>query len=216
MNESALFLERKCKFIHYINMRESNLKQQINRLIPLGVFSTKEATELFSISQPTFSRWVTSGLIQRVSRGYYVHPEADVNYEYLDYILGCKKFGKHSVIGGLSALEYYNLTEQVSPQVCLLVPPSRRISTDSKYKAIKTTASLKVGVDSIDQFRVVNLDRALVEALKYQTKIGEGVVFKAIMDAIENGLTIQDRLYKIARKLKMSSFLEKKWEIITA
>ena len=217
MNETTLFVEKKCNFIHYIEMGQDEIKKQIDRLIPLGVFSAKEATERLSISQPTFSRWVTqSDLIQRVSRGYYVHAEANINYEYLDYIVACKKFGKNSIIGGLSALEFYNLTEQVSPQIWVLVPPSRRISTDSKYKVVKTKSSLKVGVASMDGFRVVNLDRALIEALKYQTKIGEGIVFKAINGAIQSGHTSEDRLYKMAKRLKMISFLEKKWELLAA
>ena len=217
MNGLALFVEKKCSFIHYIEMGQNKLKKQMDRLIPLGVFSIKEATERLSISQPTFSRWVAqSDLIQKVSRGYYIHAEANINYEYLDYIVTCKRFGGKATIGGLSALEFYNLTEQVSPQIWVLVPPSKRISTDNKYKVVKTTSSLKIGVDSIDGFRIVNLDRALIEALKYQSKIGEGIAFKAVTDAIKNGHTSEDRLYKMAKKLNMSSFLEKKWEILTA
>ena len=198
-------------------MGQSKSKRQIDQLIPLGVFSTKEATERLSISQPTFSRWAReSDLIRKVSRGYYIHTEANINYEYLDYIVACKKFGKNATIGGLSALEFYNLTEQVSPQIWVLVPPSRRVSTDSKYKVIKTKSSLKVGVASIDGFRIVNLDRALIEALKYQLKIGEGIVFKAITNAIKSGHTSENRLYKMAKKLNMTSFLEKKWELLIA
>ena len=105
MNGYALFIEKECNFIHHIEMGQSELKSQMDQLIPLGVFSTREATERLSISQPTFSRWVAqSDLIQKVSRGYYVHTQADINYEYLDYIVACKKFGKNAVIGGLSAL----------------------------------------------------------------------------------------------------------------
>ena len=157
MNEVALFVEKKCNFIHYMEMGQNELKKQIDRLLPLGVFSTKEATERLSISQPTLSRWIAqSDLIQKVSRGYYVHTKASINYEYLDYIVACKKFGKNAVIGGLSAIEFYKLTEQVSPQVWVLVPPLRRVSTDNKYKVIKTKSSLKVGVTSIEGFRIVS------------------------------------------------------------
>ena len=73
-----------------------------------------------------------------------------------------------------------------------------------------------MGVDYIDEFRIVSLDRALVEALKYQSKIGEGIAFKAITDAIKSGHTSEDQLYKMAKKLNMTSFLEKKWELLTA
>jgi len=197
-------------------MNQKELEDQINRLVPLGIFSAREAIKLLSISQPTFSRWAKTDLIQKVSRGLYVHPEADINYENLDYIVACKKFGSKAVIGGLSALEFYNLTEQVSPQVWVLVPPSKRISTDKKYKTVKTNTSLKIGIDSVEGFKIVNLERALVEALKYQTKIGEGIVFRAITDALKNEQTTEDRLYKMAKKLKLTSYLEKKWELLTA
>ena len=191
-------------------------KKQIERLTSLGVFSTSEATEFLSISQPTFSRWVQAGHIQKLARGYYIHPDTKIDLEYLDYIIACKQYGPLSVIGGLTALEFYNLTDQVSPQVWILVPPTRRISTNQKYKTIKTKTSLKIGIDHIDDFRIVSLDRALIEALKYQTKIGEGIVFKAITKAIKLEQTTENRLYKMAKNLDMLSFLEKKWELLTA
>ncbi len=197
-------------------MKKGEVKAQIDSLIPLGVFSTEEALEKLSISQPTFSRLAKSDLIEKVSRGLYLHTEADINFEHLDYIVACKRFGRNSVIGGLSALEFYNLTEQVAPIIWVLIPPERRVSSDSKYKTIKTKASSKLGVDTIDDFRITSIDRTLIESLKYQTKIGEGIVFKAITEAIKNNQTTEDRLYKMAKKLAMLSFLEKKWELLTA
>ena len=198
-------------------MKKDKIKTQIDGLIPLGIFTTEEALETLSISQPTFSRLTTkSDLIEKVSRGLYVHTEANINFEHLDYIIACKKFGKSAVIGGLSALEFYNLTEQISPSIWVLIPPERRISSDSKYKTIKTKASSKIGVDVIDDFRITNIDRTLVESLRYQAKIGESIVFKAITEAIKNNQTTEERLYKIAKKLDMLSFLEKKWELLTA
>ncbi len=194
-----------------------NKDNQLKKLEVLGVFSTNEALSTLSISQPTLFRLIKSThMIERVSRGLYLHKNAKINFKFLDYIIACKKFGKDSVIGGLSALEFYNLVDQVSPKVWVLTPPDRRVSTDKKYKTIKTKSSLTSGVVNKDGFKIVNIERALVEGLKFQNKIGEAIVFKAITEALKEQLTTEGQLYKMGKKLKMLSYLEKKWELLIA
>jgi predicted transcriptional regulator of viral defense system len=188
-----------------------------NDLIPLGVFTQKEALETLSISQPSFYRLVKkSGVIKTVERGYYIHSHAEIKDEHLDFIVACKKFGEQSVIGGITALEFYNLTELVAPQIWVLIPPNKRVSNHSKYKTIKTTTPLDVGIVNADGFRIVSLERALIEGLKYHTKIGESTGIKAILEALKNNQTTEGAIFKMAKKLDLLSYINKKWEMITA
>ena len=197
-------------------MNKRNLKK-INNLKGLGVFTAKEARDLFSISQPTLYRLKQEGLIESLARGLFIHSSAKVEHENLDYIIACKIFGDEAVIGGLSALFYYNLVEQVPLNIWILTPPSKTKNiVHKKYRLIRTKLSLKVEVKKKNQFKIVSLERALIEGLKHESKIGEGVVFRAIKKALQNQLTTEAKLARVARKLKMINILEKKWELIVA
>ena len=81
---------------------------------------------------------------------------------------------------------------------------------------IRTKLSLKVEVKEKDQFKIVSLERALIEGLRHESKIGEGIVFGAIKKALQSQLTTEAKLARVARKLKMMNILEKKWELIVA
>ena len=191
--------------------------EKISSLANLGVFTSQEAREQASVSQPTLYRLEQEGLIEKVARGLFVHPEADIDYEHLDYIIACKTFGDEAVIGGLSALSYYNLIEQVPMNIWVLTSPSKTKSVvHKKYRLIRTKLSLKVEVLEKEQFKIVTLERSLVEGLKHESKLGEGLVFGAIKKALSEELTTESKLSKAARKLKLMSVLEKKWELIVA
>ena len=191
--------------------------EKVSQLARLGVFNSQEAREQTSISQPTLYRLEKEGLIEKVARGLFVHPEANIDYEYLDYIIACKRFGTEAVIGGLSALSHYNLIEQVPTNIWVLAPPSKTKSiVQKKYRLIRTKLSLKVEVIEENQFKIVSLERSLIEGLKHDSKLGEGLVFGAIQKALKSKLTTESKLSKAARKLSLMSVLEKKWELIVA
>ena len=204
-------------FIHNEKAMKTRNYEKIDQLANLGVFNSQEAREQASVSQPTLYRLEKEGLIEKVAHGLFVHPKADINYEYMDYIIACKTFGPEAVIGGLSALSHYNLIEQVPMNAWVLTPPSKTKSlVQKKYRLIRTKLSLKTEVLEEDQFKMVSLERSLIEGLKHDTKLGEGLVFGAIQKALKNKLTTEAKLSKAARKLELMSVLEKKWELIVA
>ena len=197
-------------------MKTRNL-EKLKYLKGLGVFNSQEARQQASISQSTLHRLQKEGLIEKVARGLFVHSGASINYEHLDYIIACKIFGPQAVIGGLSALSYYNLTEQVPMNIWVLVPPTKTKSLgQDQYRLIRTQLSLKTEVVKKDQFKIVSLERSLIEGLKHQSKLGEGLVFKAIKTALQNKLTTESKLSRVARKLNLMYALEKKWELLVA
>ena len=98
-------------------------KTQETKLKKLGIFTLAQANEL-GISQQSLSKLVKQEKIKRVDRGIFLHPEATLDREY-DFQIACAKLGPDVVIGGLSALFYYNLCEQIPKQTWVLVPPHK-------------------------------------------------------------------------------------------
>lgn len=181
----------------------------------MGLFKPDEIQKRTGISQSTLSRWVNKGFIKRISRGLYIHPQSTVSPEYLDFAIACSHFGSQTAIGGLSALFYYGLIDLAPQQVWLVVPSSRKDeSTQKKYRCLRTKTSLKVGIDKKKYFKITNLDRTLLESMKFASKIGQRTALSSVRKALEEGLTTEKNLGQMSSRLKMRNILEKYWEAI--
>ncbi len=186
-------------------------KQQETKLKKLGIFTLPQAEHL-GLSQQELSRLVASEKIKRVSRGIYLHPEADLEAD-VGFQIACAKFGPEAAIGGLSALFHYNLAEQVPGHTWVMVPTERK-TRESGYKLIRTKVSLDKGIITENGYRIVTLERAILEGLKFITKIGERTAVKAARDALAKGQTTELKLGKAAKELGLESLLTKHLEVI--
>lgn len=189
-----------------------NSKQE-SKLKKLGVFTLTQAKEI-GISHQDLSRLVKEDKIIRMGRGLYKHPKSPVNRE-IDFQIAHRKFGLQSAIGGLSALFYYNLAEQVPQQTWVLVPPEKR-SSEKDYRLIRTKTPLDIGIVERNGYRIVSIERAIVEGFKLATKIGERTAIKAARDAIRQKQTTLKKIGKMAKDLGLDSYLTKYFEAIVA
>ncbi|MCB0368336.1 MAG: type IV toxin-antitoxin system AbiEi family antitoxin domain-containing protein [Bdellovibrionales bacterium] len=181
----------------------------------LGIATAQQIQKKLGVSQPTLSRWVKSGQLIKLSHGFYVHPKFEIPPESLEFAIACAKFGPQSAIGGLTALFHYGLTDQPPAQVWMVVPPLKAYSS-SQYRTLRTKTSLKLGIDTFKLYRIVTMERAIIEALKFSTKIGQRTAINAARTALREGKTTEKKLGEMANKLKLRSFFEKYWESIVA
>jgi predicted transcriptional regulator of viral defense system len=187
---------------------------QESKLRKIGLFSLAQAKEL-GIEQPHLSRLVKKGIFQRVARGFYLHPHAKISSDAIEFQIACAKFGPESAIAGLSALFHYRLIEQVPTQTWILVPPHVR-SKERGYRLMRTKSDSRVGVNSKKRFNIVSLERALIEGLKFSSKIGERTALKAVRTALSTKQTTEAKLGKTAKELGLQKVLEKYFEAIAS
>ncbi len=200
----------KCQIVPHT---ENVNSQQESKLIKLGVFTLKQAKEL-GLSHQSLSRLVKGEKINRVGRGIYLHADAEVGRE-VGFQIACAKFGPKAVIGGLSALFYYNLAEQVPGHTWVLVPPETRTS-DKMYRLIRTKTGLDRGIVQGSGYKIVSVERAVIEGLKLGSKIGERTAIKAARDAIRQRQTTLQKIGKMAKELGLDSYLTRYFEAIVA
>ena len=191
----------------------TNKKMPPSSLKHLVFFTFQTATRKVKVSQATFARWVKNGLIFQAGRNLYYHPEAKIRAETLHFVVACRKFGPKSAIAGLSALFHYRLVEQVPEQIWVLVPPSK-ISRNPLYRCIRSKTTIKHGIDTFDSYRITNLERTLVEAFKFATKIGPRIAIQASRTALKEGLTTEKKLAQMAENLKLTKVFRKYWESV--
>jgi predicted transcriptional regulator of viral defense system len=185
---------------------------QSTKLMRLGPFNLAQAAKI-GVPQRTISDLVKKGLVQRVGRGIYLHPKANISAVEIGFQIACAKFGPQSAIGGMSALFHYNLIEQVPGQTWLIVPPEKR-TRERIYRLIRTKSNLSVGIISKNGYKIASIERALVEGLKLATKIGERTALKAIRTALTQRMTTEAKLGKMAKELGHFSIFVKHFEAI--
>lgn len=186
-------------------------KQQEAKLKKLGVFTLPQAKNL-GLSQQDLSRLVATKRVKRVSRGIYLHPNAELVAD-VGFQTAYAKFGPRAAVGGLSALFHYNLAEQVPGHIWVVVPPERKTRAFG-YKLIRTKVGLDKGIINEQGYRIVSLERAILEGLKFITKIGERTAVKAARDALAKRQTTELKLGKAAKELGLESVLAKYLEVI--
>ena len=204
------------RFIHNEPMQRSNRGRSpqataaLENLKKMGVFRVADAVRA-GISQPSLSRLVSEGKINRVESGLYLHPKSPIPADERDYAVACAKFGPKAAIGGMTALSHYNLIEQVPHRIWVMVPYETR-SKQSLYRCVRTQTNPQEGIDEHGTYRITNLERTLVEAFRYASKIGLRIAFHAARTAIKEKRTTLEKIHRQAKRLKLEKFIERYWE----
>ena len=186
-------------------------KHRLPQIKKLGVFTLAQGKSV-GISQQEISRLVAAKDLVRIGRGIYLHPKASLDKD-VGFQIAYSKFGSGSAIGGLSALSHYNLAEQVPGEIWVMVPPEKR-TRETGYKLIRTKTRLDKQIVVEKGYRIVTVERAVLEALKFITKIGERTAIKAAREALATRKTTEAKLAKAANELELESVLAKHLEVI--
>jgi len=185
--------------------------KQEAQLKKLGPFTLAEAKRI-GISHQELSILVKEEKVNRMESGIYLHPKANITRE-IDFQIAYKKFGPNSAIGGLTALFHYNLAEQVPKQTWVLVPPEKRVSS-RKFRIIRTKTPLNMGIIEGNGYRIVSIERAIVEAFKLSSKMGERTAIHACRVAIQQRQTTLKKIGMMAKELSLTSYFNKYSEVI--
>lgn len=173
-------------------------------------------TELIEtgLTQQDVSRLVASKHIKRIGRGLYLHPKSRLTTN-PDFEVAAIKFGSRSAIGGLSALFHYNLCDQAPMETWVLVPPEKRTSVVG-FRLVRTKTPLDKGIVEHKHYRIVSVERAVLESLKLMTKIGERVAIRAARQALASKQTSEIKIGNTAKELGLENVWKKYFEIVTA
>lgn len=185
--------------------------KQEAQLKKLGPFSLAQAREI-GISHQELSILVKEEKIHRMQWGIYLHPKANIPRE-IDFQIAYKKFGPNSAVGGLTALFHYNLAEQVPKQTWVLVPPEKRVSSKN-FRIIRTKTPLNIGIIEGNGYRIVSIERAIAEAFKLASKMGERTAIHACRVAIQQRQTTLKKIGMMAKELGLTSYFNKYSEAI--
>ncbi|MBI4041387.1 MAG: type IV toxin-antitoxin system AbiEi family antitoxin domain-containing protein [Deltaproteobacteria bacterium] len=201
--------------VHLKNIQTKYSQKTLRALARLkakGIFSVDLAKKE-GILPPQLSRLTSQGKIIRIRNGIYVHPDSKINPKDYDFSAACFYFGPKSVIGGISALFYHGLIEQVPHKIWVIVSYGQK-SKNKLYRCLRTQTNPKIAIEDHGCFRITNVERTIVESLRYSSKIGSRIAIKAARTAISEGRTTEIKIGRVATQLGMRRVIEQFWDAI--
>jgi len=209
----------------YSNMLKQGYK------IPNRPFSTKQAVAL-GISKTTLTRLVRKGIIERISRGVYQvseeysASELDGNRKSIksgtyteterDYVSATLRCGSPSAICLLSALEHYNLTDEIPNRIWVMVPETKRVRSDALKIIRCRNPRWDLGFHKNKDYWMTTLERTLIDCVVYKKIVGQQVALSALKLALRDKKINLGDLYDLARRIGVARVIKPYIEILGA
>lgn len=164
---------------------------------------TPEKARKNGISYSSLRRLLQKEVIEKLERGVYQISKPGVSSGAIEdtFTLASTRIGAPNAICLLSALEYYHLTDEISSQIWLLVPLTKR-STHPDLRIIRTSKPCwNIGIEKHKGFRITSLERTLVEALTNTRHLGRILGIEALKQALSEQKTTLGKVTETASKL---------------
>lgn len=163
---------------------------------------TAKELEKQGVSRNDLQSLLKSEKILRVGRGVYQLPSAELSDEN-QFRAATKRIKGPSAVCLLSALAFYNLTDEIPKKVWLIVDANRK----SYQKDIRLFRShkpqWKVGIREAQGYRITTIERTIVDCIAYQPKLGS-LGIEALKRALKDKQTTASKVMEMAEQLKVA------------
>lgn len=149
-----------------------------------GILKTSDAIKL-GIHPEVFYRLKDENIIDELSRGVYKLTKLDIS-ENIDLITISLKY-PDSVVCLISALSYYNLTNEIAHYNYIAFKKGHRVPINS-YPPIKTflfsESMFNIGIEEIKlngiKVKIYNPEKTLIDCFRYRNKIGLDIFLESL------------------------------------
>lgn len=177
-------------------------KDNLMKFIEVNTFVTPREARRLGVDPMMLSRLVASGELFRTEHGIYSHDPDWLTEPLKKYVAACALYPK-AVICGVSALTYYDLTDEEERQVWIALPAPNTIH-NPRYRVIRPSGiayALGIVEHSFGNrvVRIYDLEKTIVDAFKYHT---EEVAFKALKGYLKRKDKDTQKLCDYARRLR--------------
>lgn len=168
-----------------------------------GVIKARELEE-FDITSAYLNSLAEDGVVQRLERGVYAHPDFEIT-EHFELIVVQKRV-PHGVFCLLTALQFHEMTTQLASEVHLAIERGRRDPkldwpplnvfhiSESQFSAGIEEHELEEG----PTLRVYSPARTVADCFKFRNRTGLDVALEALRDYWERDGSSVDELMKYA------------------
>ena len=189
-----------------------NRTRQILEMVQQAGVLRPRDLDAHGIPRIYLSRLCERGYLQRVGRGLYVLPHADVS-EHHTLAEACKRV-PHGVVCLLSALRFHGLTTQ-SPFEVWLAIANKAWRPHVDYPRLRflrySARALEAGVEEHAIEGVIvciyNPAKTVVDCFKYRNKIGVDIAVQALRDCRRQRRCTNDELWHFAKICRVANVM---------
>lgn len=150
--------------------RKSKYYPLLKPLLNKPAFTTAEALEL-NIPSNALAYFEKSGVIERVAKGIYRDPNYESEAEITQEDLALTAYTtKNAVICLISALNFYNMTDQIPREHWLAIPHSQRAPARHLVRAVRMR-NMELGRTTVKigeyELAIFDRERCIVDAFRY-------------------------------------------------
>lgn len=160
------------------------------------------------IDPHVLSYYVNKGVLERVARGVYRNPSAknQAPFEWHDLLETAQSIPE-ATICGVSALNYYELTQEIQRKFWIAVPHSRGTPRRPKTKILRMRnfllGRIPLRVDKYQTF-IFDRERCVVEAFRFLTKDSALRTLKEYLKPTKDRRPNLLKLARYARELRVN------------
>jgi predicted transcriptional regulator of viral defense system len=184
-----------------------------------GVLRARDL-EALGVSREYLSQLCRRGTVERVARGLYRLPNADVTGLHT-VVEACRRV-PHGVVCLLSALRFHDVTTQAPYQVWMAVDAKARRPRvpDLPLRIVGSSgAAFREGVEEHvvegTPIRVYCLAKTVADCFKYRNKIGMDVALEALRETVGDRRVPVDELWHYAKICRVANVIRPYLEAIT-
>jgi predicted transcriptional regulator of viral defense system len=152
------------------------------------------------------------GRVDRVARGVYAWPDADVSEHH--GLAEATRLVPRGVVCLLSALRFHGLTTQ-SPREVWLTLPSKAWAPKAKYPRLRIVRAIGPALTAmVEEHRVEGIAvqiyspaKTVADCFKHRSKVGLDVALEALRDAFRGRRATMDELWAAARVCRMNNVM---------
>lgn len=175
----------------------------------------------YKISREYLSRMAKKGLLQRMARGVYCLPDADIT-EHHDLALVCSQVPQ-GVVTLLSALAFHNIGTQ-NPHEIWLAVKARGYAPRLSYPSVRyhyySGAAYELGIEThrIEgvEVKVYSVAKTVVDCFRLRNKVGLDVALEALKEGWQAKRFTADELMLLAKECRIASVIKPHFEMLVA
>ena len=166
-------------------------------------FSKKEA-EIHGLSARMITYYLKRGIIERIARGIYRHKKStfDGNLMWEELLVATKAI-PNGVICLISALSYYDMTDQFMREIWIAIPNEQQVRAQKNMRIIRMR-NMDIGVTEKEEggikFKIFDQERTIIDSFRLLDLEIAIKALKAYVGSSEK--TNYKRLNEYARKLR--------------
>lgn len=184
-------------------MKTSRYKTLLESLFKKAIFSASDARKL-GIPSRLLSYYCQKGVLQRISRGIYrvVEVSTGIDWNLEDLVLTAASI-PHGVICLISALYYYNLTDQIMREYWVAIPNADRSPKRPHIRVVRmrniTLGKVRVKIGKYE-VSIFDRERTIVDAFRY---LSHEIAIKALQAYLKSSKDHKPDLVKLAKYAKI-------------